>query len=128
MPRVEQELPFGVALPEQTPWEKWLAGLDPGDLSAPHTIEVGIPMRDGLELAADIHLPAATKLPAPAVVLGTPYDKGVPIDSVEMYRRAGFVGVIYDIRGRGKSEGVFNPFAADGPDGHDVVEWVARQE
>jgi putative CocE/NonD family hydrolase len=122
------ELPFGVALPARSPWDTWLAGLDPGDLSAGHKVEVGIPMRDGLELAADIHLPAAANLPAPAVVLATPYDKGVPIDSVEMYRRAGFVGVIYDIRGRGKSEGVFNPFAADGLDGHDVVEWVARQE
>jgi putative CocE/NonD family hydrolase len=122
------ELPFEVPLPERPPREAWDAGLAAGDPSLPHTVEVGIPMRDGLELAADVHLPAGDRLPAPAIVLGTPYDKGGAIDSVEVYQRAGYVAVIYDIRGRGKSEGVFNPFAADGPDGHDVVEWVSRQE
>jgi putative CocE/NonD family hydrolase len=122
------QLPFGVALPERSPREVREEGLDPGDLSRPHFYEVGIPMRDGLELAADIYLPAAERLPAPAVVLGTPYDKRAPIDSVVAYQEAGYVGVIYDIRGRGKSEGVFDPFAADGVDGHDVVEWAAGQE
>jgi putative CocE/NonD family hydrolase len=122
------DLPFGVPLPERPPREVREAGLDLGDLSQPHFFEVGIPMRDGLELAADVYLPAADRRPAPAVVLGTPYDKRAPIDSVEAYQQAGYVGVIYDIRGRGKSEGIFNPFAADGRDGHDVVEWVARQD
>ena len=122
------QLPFGVPLPEASPREVREAGLDGGDLSLPHTFEVGIPMRDGLELAADVYLPAADRLPAPAVVLGTPYDKGAPIDSVAAYQAAGYVGVIYDIRGRGKSEGTFNPFAADGLDGHDVVEWAATQD
>lgn len=122
------ELPFDVALPEKPPREAWDAGLDPGDLSQPLTLEVGIPMRDGVELAADIHLPAASQLPAPAIVIGTPYDKQGPIESVEAYQRAGYVGVVYDVRGRGKSEGTFNPFASDGLDGHDVVEWVSQQD
>lgn len=122
------QLPFGIPLPARSPREVREEGLDPGDLSRPHRFEIGIPMRDGLELAADIYLPAAERLPAPAVVLGTPYDKRAPIDSVVAYQEAGFVGVIYDIRGRGKSEGVFNPFAADGVDGHDVVEWAAGQD
>jgi putative CocE/NonD family hydrolase len=122
------DLPFDVPLPERPPREVREADFDPGDPSLPRVFEVVIPMRDGLELAADIYLPATGELPAPAVVLGTPYDKRAPIDSVEAYQRAGYVGVIYDIRGRGKSEGIFNPFAADGLDGHDVVEWAARQD
>jgi uncharacterized protein len=92
-------------------------------------IEVGIPMRDGLELAADVHLPPETELPAPTIVVGTPYDKSLPFEDIEAYRDAGYVGVTYDTRGRGKSEGVFDPHSAsDGADGHDVVEWVAAQE
>lgn len=126
--KARTELPFGIPLPETSPREVREAALDPGAPSSPRTVEVAIPMRDGLELAADVCLPAADRLPAPAVVLGTPYDKRAPIDSVAAYQEGGYVGVIYDIRGRGKSEGTFDPFAADGLDGHDVVEWVARQE
>jgi putative CocE/NonD family hydrolase len=32
------------------------------------------------------------------------------------------------VRGRGNSEGNFEPFANEGRDGHDVVEWLARQQ
>jgi putative CocE/NonD family hydrolase len=121
------ELPFGVPMPTTAPRKALDEVLHP-DTTGPHTIEVGIPMRDGTELAADIHLPAAAELPAPAIVVGTPYDKTGPFEDVRVYRDAGYVGVIYDIRGRGKSEGTFHPLAADGADGHDVVEWVAAQD
>ena len=30
--------------------------------------ETGIPMRDGIELAADVYLPAESELPAPVIV------------------------------------------------------------
>ena len=44
--------------------------------ASPHPIfETGIPMRDGIELSADVYLPTASELPAPAVVTITPYDK-----------------------------------------------------
>ena len=39
-------------------------------------IEVGIPMRDGVVLAADVYLPEDSQLPAPAIVcVNTGYDK-----------------------------------------------------
>ena len=38
-------------------------------------VEVGIPMRDGVELAADVYLPREGDRPAPAIVTMTPYDK-----------------------------------------------------
>jgi putative CocE/NonD family hydrolase len=126
-PDETRDLPFGVPLPAAPPRAAFDAGLH-GDPGAPRTIEVGIPMRDGVELAADVHLPATSALPAPAVVLGTPYDKAGPLEDVTALRDAGYVAVAYDVRGRGKSEGEWRAFVNDPADGHDVVEWVAAQD
>ena len=41
--------------------------------------------------------------------------------------RNGYVFALVDVRGRGNSEGTFEPFANDCRDGHDVVEWLAKQ-
>ena len=57
------------------------------DPPAARAIEVGIPMRDGVELAADVHLPPGVQLPAPAIVIGTPYDKSGPFDARPLSRR-----------------------------------------
>jgi putative CocE/NonD family hydrolase len=35
--------------------------------------------------------------------------------------------MVVDVRGRGDSEGAFEPFFNDGPDGYDLVEWLASQ-
>jgi uncharacterized protein len=97
---------------------------------AAHVVEVGIPMRDGIHIAADVYLPPASQRPAPAVVFGTPYDKsGRALNALEceIYQQAGYVAVVYDCRGRGKSEGEWRAFVHDAEDGHDVVEWVAAQ-
>jgi putative CocE/NonD family hydrolase len=119
--------PFGVPMPERAPRvvhdEKHAE-----DLSAARQIEVEIPTRDGVVLAADVYLPPADQLPAPAVVAGTPYDKSLLAEDVRVFRDSGYVGVSYDTRGRGKSEGLFHPYEHDGVDGHDVVEWVAAQD
>jgi predicted acyl esterase len=120
-------LPFGVAMPAEEP-RRSIDAFFEHDLTAARTIEVDIPMRDGALLAADVHLPPADQLPAPAILIGTPYGKSSPLDNGQRYRDAGYVAVVYDCRGRGKSEGEWHPFANDGPDGHDVVEWVAEQD
>lgn len=94
-------------------------------------IEVGIPMRDGVELAASVHLPFHTERPAPAIVTITPYDKsnGMLIaGEAEFYQHHGYAFVAVDCRGRGKSEGEWRAFVHDPEDGHDVIEWVAQQE
>ncbi len=92
-------------------------------------LEVPIPMRDGIELAADVYLPAESDRPAPAIVTMTPYDKSGPLAAAEgrYYQRNGYVFVAVDVRGRGKSEGEWRAFVNEGADGHDVVEWVAAQ-
>jgi len=43
------------------------------------------------------------------------------------FAQNGYVYALVDVRGRGNSEGAFLPFENEGRDGHDVVEWVARQ-
>jgi hypothetical protein len=94
--------------------------------------EVGIPTRDGIELAADVYLPVSDQSPCAAVVFGTPYDKGDEVftaPEAQIYRDAGYAAVVFDIRGRGKSEGVWHGNSLfDAYDGHDVVEWVGRQD
>ena len=89
---------------------------------------VRIPLRDGRTLSADLTLPA--ELPAPAVVLRTPYGKSGEPQSKRgaVYARAGYVLVAVDVRGRGDSDGEFQPYRHDGPDGYDVIEWVAAQD
>jgi putative CocE/NonD family hydrolase len=86
-----------------------------------------IPMRDGITLAADITFPPGP--PAPALVMRTPYGRSgeaVEKRSAEM-AAGGYVHLAVDVRGRGDSDGVFVPYRNDGPDGVDVLEWVASQ-
>ena len=87
-----------------------------------------IPIRDGITLSADVTLPS--ELPAPAVVVRTPYGKSGEMQSkrMDVFAAGGYVAVICDVRGRGDSEGAFAPYSSDGPDGYDVIEWVAAQE
>ena len=78
---------------------------------------VRIPLRDGLMLSADLTLP--TSLPAPAVVIRTPYGKTGERQSRRntALAKAGYVSVHVDVRGRGDSDGTFQPYRNDGRDG-----------
>jgi hypothetical protein len=73
---VVEEL-FGAPPPSVSPRTAYERGPAPAPGVA-RRFESGIAMRDGVELAADVHLPAESALPAPAVVKGTPYDKREP--------------------------------------------------
>lgn len=112
-----------------TPHERFVEGLT-RETNDPWTVfETGIPMRDGLELAADVYMPKGETGPMPAIVTATPYDKsGVFMnEDIALYSTNGYAMVCVDLRGRGKSEGEWRPIVNDGPDCHDVVEWVAAQ-
>src|SRR3954465_1850906 len=87
-----------------------------------------VPMRDGVTLAADVTLPG--DVPAPAVVLRTPYGKTGALQSkrADTFAAAGYVAVLVDVRGRGDSDGDFAPYSSDGPDGYDAIESVAAQD
>jgi putative CocE/NonD family hydrolase len=87
-----------------------------------------IPLRDGITLAADVVLPR--ERPAPAVVMRTPYGRSGERQSAraEAFARGGYAYVLVDVRGRGDSDGSFVPYRNDGPDGADVIDWVAAQD
>jgi uncharacterized protein len=88
---------------------------------------VRIPMRDGITLAADLVLPSDG--PAPAVVMRTPYGRGGERSTQrsDAFAKGGYGAVWVDVRGRGDSDGAFEPYRNDGIDGVDVIEWAAAQ-
>ena len=93
--------------------------------------DVMVPLRDGVRVATDIYFPALDGEKAadefPAVVTRTPYDKTNQAARGKYYAERGYVAAMQDVRGRYASEGTFYPFAHEGPDGYDVVEWLAAQ-
>lgn len=95
---------------------------------------VMVPMRDGVRLACDVYRPAHAGTPVtvhlPALLERTPYSKDNP-ERVELnglwYAERGYAVVIQDVRGRYRSEGTFSFLPQEPEDGHDTIEWVARQ-
>ncbi len=92
--------------------------------------DMRIPMRDGVELSADVWMPAEEGQ-YPAVLIRTPYIKVTPGLGVpqlgQMFAGQGYVLLIQDVRGRGDSDGKFNFYHQEGEDGYDSIEWIARQ-
>lgn len=89
---------------------------------------VPVPMRDGTVLRADVYRPDSPN-PYPVLLMRTPYNKE---DAQTMnyahpiwYARHGYVVIIQDTRGRGRSEGEFHPHRHEADDGYDTVEWAA---
>ena len=100
---------------------------------------VMIPMRDGVQLAADIFRPLGAG-PWPVLVTRCPYNKALPFEGQEERRlflelnldawrviQAGYVIVFQDTRGRFASEGAFTPFADERNDGADTIVWAEGQ-
>jgi putative CocE/NonD family hydrolase len=86
-----------------------------------------IPMRDGVKLGATVYRPHDQKEPLPVIFTLTPYISDTYFERASYFAKNGYVFVLVDVRGRGNSEGRFEPSANEGRDGHDVVEWLARQ-
>jgi uncharacterized protein len=85
-------------------------------------------MRDGVKLYADVYLPRAEGK-YPTLVVRTPY--GVQRDGVHevmiKFAQRGYAVVMNDVRGRYESEGKWEPFRFEAKDGHDTIEWAAKQ-
>lgn len=108
----------------------WLAfSLPAQEAPRPFIFEADVktPMRDGVNLAANIFRPKGAG-PFPVILMRTPYGKmDEKMDDGKRYTAAGYAMVVQDCRGRGKSEGVWDPFRYDVQDGFDTQEWIGHQ-
>jgi len=89
--------------------------------------EVKIPMRDGVELSANIFLPK-TEGKYPVILIRSPYGKGdAKYGDGLFYAGRGYVVVSQDCRGKGSSQGAWEPFANERNDGKDTQKWLLAQ-
>jgi len=89
-----------------------------------------VPMRDGVELEAWIFKPSHPGSKAPTVLELTQYDiDGGRDQDFRTFVQRGYVFVQMEVRGRGRSGGEKsdNIGLQVSRDGHDAVEWIARQ-
>ena len=89
---------------------------------------VKIKLRDGTRLNATVYKPHDQRQSLPAIFTLTPYISDSYHPRGTYFARHGYVYVIVDVRGRGSSEGTFDPFVQEAKDGYDIVEWLAVQE
>jgi uncharacterized protein len=91
---------------------------------------VKIPMRDNVELNATLYFPKTPDgsfLKTPVIFTLTPYISDTYHERGAYFASHGYAFALVDVRGRGNSAGEFEPFSNEPRDGHDVVEWLAKQ-
>jgi len=109
------------------------AGISKGPFEVITRHQVMMPMRDGVQLATEIYLPARNGRVVdgkfPIVLERTPYgriSRGTS-DQAELLTSNGYAVVYQDVRGRGQSEGAYVKYLSDGNDGFDCCSWLVRQ-
>jgi hypothetical protein len=92
-------------------------------------LDVKVPMRDGVELSADIYLPQAEG-PFPVVLMRTPYSNNVDavIEKARSLANGGYACMVQDVRGRWDSQGEYYAFHQEVDDGFDTQEWTGQQD
>lgn len=103
--------------------------------------DVRVPMRDGIELWADVYRPdTASEERHPVLLAISPYQKdlaGLPslptyptreTGPIEWYAQRGYVYLLADVRGTGKSGGTWDVLGPEQQnDLYDIIEWAAGQ-
>lgn len=89
--------------------------------------QVRIPMRDGIELAADHYAP--TGGPVGTLLVRGPYGRRFPFSLVfaALYAARGYHVVLQSVRGTFGSAGTFEPMIHEVEDGADTVAWLRQQ-
>ena len=92
---------------------------------------VSIPMRDGVNLRADIYRPSNVDTPLPILLMRLPYGRAIASTVVykhpSWYADRGYIVVIQEVRGTGNSQGEFYPFKNEYSDGFDTVQWCIAE-
>jgi putative CocE/NonD family hydrolase len=94
---------------------------------------VMVPMRDGVRLATNVYRLAGDDQ-GPALLVRTPYGKDAPdlappgstADRFALVE-AGYAVVHQDVRGTGRSEGVFTPLVTEPDDAADTIAWLTGE-
>ncbi len=91
-------------------------------------LKLMVPMQDGTKIATDVLLPPGEG-PWPVMVFRTPYGRLASLKRNGLgFVRQDVAWVAQDFRGLFDSEGSFDSFSHEVDDGHDALEWVARQK
>src|SRR5438045_6057121 len=94
------------------------------------TVDFDVParMRDGTVLRANVYRPAGEGH-WPVLLTRLPYgkDAGATFSALDPAQaaRQGYLVVVQDTRGRGRSEGEWYPFRAEAEAGADTIAWAA---
>lgn len=88
---------------------------------------VKIPLRDGVLLDALLYLPKTARARFPALFILTPYTTQSWHEYAMYFAEHGYAFLSVDVRGRGNSQGIFNPNYHEAEDGFDITEWIAGQ-
>jgi putative CocE/NonD family hydrolase len=83
-------------------------------------------MRDGVQLVSDVLRPD-DNLRHPTILVRTPYGRATSELDGPFWAARGYCYVTQDCRGREDSEGDWDPFVSEGPDGYDTIQWIASQ-
>lgn len=88
-----------------------------------------VPMRDGINLSADIYLPPDGDGPWPVLLLRTIYNSKDAryLSWTDSFLKAGYAVVLQNCRGRHDSDGDWDPYNCEIPDGFDTHEWIGQQ-
>jgi putative CocE/NonD family hydrolase len=95
--------------------------------------DVEIPMRDGVVLFADVYRPRGVDGPISTILIRAPYGKREPYIFLpaqgRFWARRGFAFVAQDVRGKYASarDADFVHSVHELEDGHDTLEWIAKQ-
>lgn len=82
--------------------------------------------RDGVKLMADITRPNDDKK-YPTILIRTPYGRAASLGGEDWYAKRGYVVVSQDVRGRGGSDGEWDPLVHERADGKDTLDWIVAQ-
>lgn len=105
----------------------WKEQLSPARYSMVQDQMALVPMRDGVGLATDVSRPREPGR-YPTILVRTPYFRLSEAQRGMTLVRHGYAVVVQDVRGRGKSEGAFDPLRDEVADGSDTLDWIAAQE